>query len=396
MSIMPPIPTRSMQTRIDNRLLYDSHFDPKTGNIVRRVEMYDHNRYDFRLPHEVQQKLRDKYKHRYHSIPSPSPELIDVSITDKCTFGCSYCYQDSRPRRTHAKKDLIPTLLKGFAQVPYQIAIGGGEPTENPDFVSILHQTRELGTVPNYTTAGHKMTPEIYAATNEVCGGVALTFHAFKGVDYFTETYAAMRKALKVQLNVHVIADKNVSKSLDTLTRLSKTLGAMNVVLLAYSPDVGRATMDLLMTRTVYSRDLPESIVWAKNSGMKIAFSEGLLPYFNSRPELGINTDMAAQSEGNFSCYVDPRGYMWVSSFAASEKPYDKSIFEEPSQKLWEDLRVWGNTPSMGCCSSCDKRGHCTASSQFHASLCAYAPHNKLPLIFKNPRSAYDRLDDED
>ena len=41
-------------------------------------------------------------------------------------------------------EDLVEKILTGFDTPPYQIAIGGGEPTTHPDFIHILKRAREL------------------------------------------------------------------------------------------------------------------------------------------------------------------------------------------------------------------------------------------------------------
>lgn len=393
-----------MKLEIDGVLLYTSFFDAKTGNIVRRTAVLEAVEqfagYSARrrtIPHAIEEKLRKRFKHRWDCIPSPSPELIDVSITDKCGFGCTYCYQDSTPDKKHAPRDLIPTLLKGFKHAPYQIAIGGGEPTGHPDFPEILRETRLLGTVPNYTTAGHIFRSDVIDATNEVCGGVALTYHAFKGLDWFEQTYRRWRQALKCQLNIHLIADKDAAKNLDDLVGLQQKLREnFNLVLLAYYPDVGRASMEYLMTRRTYMKALPESIVLARSKGMNIAFSEGLLPFFLSRPELGINTQFAARSEGVFSCYVDPRGYMWPSSFSGGD-PHEgqKSVYDRPSQKLWQELRTYGAEPHGEPCYDCRFRSQCSTPHEFHYFMCAFASHNALPITIAR-RSRYEHLNEDD
>lgn len=393
---------RKMRLEIDGRLLYESFFDPKTGNTIRKVEDYTERSSYLgfsttrdRVPYKIQQKVRDRFTGRYDSVPSPSPELVDVSITDRCSFGCSYCYQDSTAKGFHAPPELIPTLLQGFETVPYQIAIGGGEPTGHPDFPWILQQARKLGTVPNYTTAGHVFKKAVIEATNEYCGGVALTYHAFKGFEWFESTYKKWRNALTCQLNVHLIADKDVAQNLYDLCKLQEKLKEpLNLVLLAYYPDVGRATLDTMMTRTVYSRKLPDMITLAKAKGMRIAFSEGLLPFFLSRPEIDINTDLASRSEGLFSCYVGPQGHMSASSFDERTQTED-TIYKVKAQKLWEKLYNYG-TPNGEPCYDCEFRNRCATPSQFHYLTCAYASHNKLPLAPVPVKSRYDHVLEDD
>jgi MoaA/NifB/PqqE/SkfB family radical SAM enzyme len=313
-------------------------------------------------------------------------DVVDIQ-TSAATFFASglathNCYQDSTPKGEHASPELVPTLIKGLDHAPYQIAIGGGEPTGHPEFAGILKEVRRLGTVPNYTTAGHIFKQPIIDATNLFCGGVAITYHRFRGLDWFKTTYRQWAEALKCQLHIHVIADKDVARSLDELAVFqSEIKRKLNVVLLAYYPDVGRASMDMLMTRRVYTNDLPVSIRNAIHRGVGIAFSEGLLPYFLSRPEIGINTDFAVRTEGIYSCYVDPRGFMWQTSFhAPREKNDDESIFQKGSQQLWNELRAYSGGPGGEECYDCPMQTRCSTPHQFHYLTCAKASHNRLPL----------------
>lgn len=365
-----------MNLTLAGHTLYRSTFDEKTGAIVRAV-WEPRTRYGG-FPYGVHDEIQKHYDRRSmgHTGFSPVPETVDVSITDKCHFGCTYCYMDSRSEREHAPKELVETILQGFDQPPYQIAIGGGEPTLHPELPYILKTARELGTVPNYTTAGDKLSERVVKATNEYCGGVAMTYHAFKGLDWFVEHYRKLRSKLTVQVNVHLIADKDVAKNLEALVNRREELGPINLVLLAYYPDVGRASLDSLLTKKVYMRDLPNAIWAAQGAQFHIAFSEGLLPYFLSRPELLVNTTFAVPSEGRFSCYFDPRGRISSSSF---DPPGDRgpTAYETTSQKLWNNLFTFGGRPGGEACYDCRLESQCATPSEWHYLSCAYASHNK-------------------
>ncbi len=362
---------------------YSSIFDPQTGMLVRSVwAPSSDERYDS-IPWYGDKDFNTSYGYRTEAF-SPVPETVDVSITDKCNFGCVYCYQDSKPKRDHAPKELVETILGGFDQPPYQIAIGGGEPTLHPDFPYILRKARALGTVPNYTTAGDTLRHDVVEATNEVCGGVAMTYHAFKGIEWFERQYTALRNALKVQVNVHVIADKNVATCIRQLTELQAKVGPIQLVLLAYYPDVGRATMTTLLTKKSYQKDLPDALHDALKSQMRVAFSEGLLPYFLSRPEIGVDTRFAMRSEGRFSCYFDPAGRRSKSSFDAPWDQDPNTAWNTRSQLLWDRLSTF-NRPSGDACYRCDMASRCATPHDFHYLMCGFAPHNQNPL--KEPPS---------
>lgn len=85
-------------------------------------------------------------------------ELVDIKITDRCNFGCSYCYMGSTPEGQDADTsfinyDLLDTL-KHFKV--FEVAFGGGEPTLHPNFTSILEKYNQAGIIPNFTTRNLK------------------------------------------------------------------------------------------------------------------------------------------------------------------------------------------------------------------------------------------------
>jgi len=108
------------------------------------------------------------------------PEFYDVKITNKCNWGCPYCYQDSI--NTPHYEDIVWKCKQFFGnmsqnQLPFQVALGGGNPNEHPDFVELLEYLDSLGIVPNYTTNGMWLTDDVIAATKKYCGWVALSCH---------------------------------------------------------------------------------------------------------------------------------------------------------------------------------------------------------------------------
>jgi len=387
---------RTMQLKYKDKTLYESCFDEKTGTIVRAVEVIPKPK-DFWASHyhdgydDIRRFLEKKYPgYGYSSgvIRSPVAESADIKLTDKCPVGCSGCYMDSLPKSKHAPKELIEKVISGFDEPPYQAALGGGEPTIHPDFIWILNKCRELGTVPNYTTAGINLTDDILAATKELCGGVAISYYPEKGIDWFREKYLLLKAKVGCQINVHLVADKNVVSNLQDLIMLQDDVGIINLVLLAYYPNIGRATIDSIMPHSVYQYKLPVMLKNAMAHKMKIAFSEGLMPYFISRPEIGINTDFAMMAEGLYSCYVDDKGRMSYSSFCEehefgiswqAEKKSDKkeyTVWNTDSQFLWDNLK----SPYVKRGSECDHCPHearCGIHNMHHYFICARAKNNK-------------------
>jgi len=80
-----------------------------------------------------------------------TPLLIDAKITDYCTHGCAYCYQGSTPQGKHMDDRCTAAYPIGEANV-FEVAIGGGEPTQCPSFESFCESLAYHGVVANFTT----------------------------------------------------------------------------------------------------------------------------------------------------------------------------------------------------------------------------------------------------
>lgn len=82
-----------------------------------------------------------------------APELVDLKITDFCTKGCSYCYQSSSPTGEHADYNFVWEMLGTLGNLEvFEVAIGGGEPVDHPDFIRILDIAHRAGLTPNFST----------------------------------------------------------------------------------------------------------------------------------------------------------------------------------------------------------------------------------------------------
>jgi hypothetical protein len=190
------------------------------------------------------------------------PEFYDVKITDFCQGACPWCYQDSTSTGRHvpdalAKIDAIfgamepttvytddfrhldpiqPTPANGIR--PFQVALGGGNPNEHPDFIHILDQFRHLGIVPNYTTNGMGVTDEVLEATKHFCGGVAVSCHPHLQYDW--EQAVDMFADSGIKLNLHVIISD--LRSVFAFDRILSDYASRvdHIVALPYSPQ-GRA-----------------------------------------------------------------------------------------------------------------------------------------------------------
>lgn len=207
---------------------YTSLFNPDTGFFAR---IPDKGRKDpFWSPH--------------------GPELMDISITNWCDKGCSFCYKSSTRRGAHMALDDYKGIIDQAADMgTFQVALGGGNPNQHPDFVEILEYTTSKRVVPNYTTNGRGLSNEIIDATQRHCGAVAIS--AYPPYD---ETSKTIKKLVHngIKTNVHFILDAvSIDAAIDWLIEPPEFLMGINaIVFLNYKPS-GRKVFEKNLYDTV-------------------------------------------------------------------------------------------------------------------------------------------------
>ena len=72
------------------------------------------------------------------------PELLDLSITKYCERCCDFCYRQANPSGSHIPLSDISIIVKQAKEIGVlQIALGGGNPNQHPNFIEILKIIRE-------------------------------------------------------------------------------------------------------------------------------------------------------------------------------------------------------------------------------------------------------------
>ena len=149
------------------------------------------------------------------------PELIDLSITNYCERGCVFCYRDTSNGNAlfMSLEDVEKVVSQAEACGTMQIALGGGNPNQHPQFVDILRVIREYGIVPSYTTNGDGLSDEVLKATAAYCGALAISFYPPYNVDRYEKLLAHI-KEYGITVNLHAIIKND---TLDMWMRWLKT-----------------------------------------------------------------------------------------------------------------------------------------------------------------------------
>lgn len=176
------------------------------------------------------------------------PELLDVGIMGHCVHGKSglcvkagvECYQDglhaSAPNMALEDFEEIVRQCRGNT---YQIALGGcGDPDQHEHFSEILKLCREAGIVPNFTTSGLGLTPELVRLCREYCGAVAVSWYRSP---YTLQAIDCLLQA-GVKTNIHyVVSRRTIEEAITRLRERSFPDGINAIVFLLHKP-VGLGT----------------------------------------------------------------------------------------------------------------------------------------------------------
>lgn len=243
------------------------------------------------------------------------PELFDISITNFCDKGCDFCYRDSNPDGHHMDVDDYREILNQLVDMhTFQVALGGGNPNQHPDFVEILRMTREdFGIVPSYTTNGRGLTNEVIRASKKYCGAVAVSFyHPIK--DFISAVNTLISNDIKT--NIHfLLTSKTIHSAIDLLKNIPDYLDGINaIIFLNYKPAGSRANDTLLLKN---SKDIDDFFKCVSEHDMrrfKIGFDScnisGIVQHIKYNPRF-----IESCEASRFSAFISEDMLLYPCSF---------------------------------------------------------------------------------
>ena len=307
-------------------------------------------------------------------ILAPWPELADISISNHCSKGCRFCYRDSKPDQsfmplTDYKRVLKALTSKELGPV-FQVALGGGEPTEHPEFIQILEETSRQRIVPNYTTNAENVTDEIIQATKRYCGAIAVSLSPKE----ITEKAEVIKRFIDagVKVNVHfILSNSSMSEAINILEGVyDSALENINAIIFLTFKPFGRASSsDILLKDADFLKfvgmiDCPKS---KASFGFDACFVPELLKFTQT------NTAFVDSCEcGYFSVYIDekmnvkPCSFTNISDFTFNLNEYS---FEDIWANKFRNYRDESSTLKSNACNSCRAANECRGGCYFFPEI---------------------------
>lgn len=299
-------------------------------------------------------------------IWAPVPELADISISNHCSKGCSYCYRRSTRNNEFMSLDQYCLVLDSINHPQYgnvfQVAIGGGEPLEHPEFLEIIDATIQRKIVPNFTTNGIFLIDEICSALRGKVGAVALSVNKIKELQ---REKVQMLCKYKIRTNIHyVLSAQNISEAIDIVSgKYTKDLEGINaIIFLTYKP-AGRATKEYVLEPSEELHHFIQLVCAYTRKDLKIGFDACFIPnLLHANFKYHELVDMC--EAGFFSVYIDHNMNVSPCSFSMGKDAYNLNEYDfydiwnnkfETYRNAQQNHCVQTNCPIHSTC-----KGYCT------------------------------------
>lgn len=290
------------------------------------------------------------------------PELLDVAITNFCEHGCKFCYRQSNSGGKHISLEDLQCVIDQAKEVGVlQIALGGGNPNQHPQFVEVLKMIRDTGIVPSYTSNGEGLTDDILYATKLYCGAMALSLYP----PY--DRYEGLTKRIRsfgIKLNLHAILKTD---TIDLLTSWLKEppawFGYINaLIVLNYKPVASSSS--LMVTDKNLLRSFYSAVSECKHT--KIGFDSCCIPGIVTW--MNVNSSLIESCEAaRFSAFVSEDLKMYPCSFMANTDMYG-DLHLSSMLEIWQANVSFVNHRKKikdNSCSACLHRHLCNGGCVF-------------------------------
>lgn len=292
------------------------------------------------------------------------PHLIDVGVMGHCIHGKTGlcvkagigCYQSGllveQPNMTVENFRSIAEQCRGRCN---QLALGGrGDPDQHEYFEELLKISRENNLVPNFTTSGYGMTPEIAQLCKKYCGAVAVSWYRS---DYTLNAIQMLFDA-GVKTNIHYVLGRNsIDEALERLKNDDLPQGINAIIFLLHKPAGQGSRANVLDFSDIRVKQFFEQI--DSPHPFKVGMDSCNVPGAINYCKKVFFESLDTCEGGRYSCYIGADMIMVPCSFD-QKKQYQVSLEDMTIEEAWNSEPFEKFRDRMrGACPDCEKRELC-------------------------------------
>ncbi len=301
---------------------------------------------------------------------APWPELADISISNHCTKNCGYCYRDSKKNQSFMRVKDYEYILNSLNHPQwgnvFQVALGGGEPLEHPNFLDFIEVSNNFGIVTNFTSNGIHLNHSIINAIKGKIGAIAISVYS---VEELKNCNFKMLVENGIKTNIHFLLSR---KSANQATQLLKgihnnLLSGLNAIIFLTYKTTGRATPS---DNLKWDNNLKELLKYIdhNNCNIKIGFDACFVPILLHLTETNINFVDSCEC-AYFSVYIDENLNVKPCSFTCDEK-YTYNMKRYSFSEIWErKFMEYRNMITNECKRECKNKNVCRGACPYFEDI---------------------------
>lgn len=302
---------------------------------------------------------------------APWPELADISISNHCTKGCEFCYRESADNGSFMSLEEYDYVLSSLQSEKwgnvFQVALGGGEPLEHPDFIEILNITNSKGIVANFTTNGIHIDKTIASNMKNKVGAVAISISKAEEIN-LDKIKILTDEGIKT--NIHFVLDnQSINDAINILEgKYDELLENVNgVIFLTYKPK-GRAGLDKCL-RMDENLDRFIELIDKGSTIVRVGFDACFVPLLMKYTKVDVDYIDSCEC-GFFSVYIDEKMNVKPCSFA-NDNRFTYNLREYNFQDIWMNKYDIYRKDIMknDCKNDCKSKDTCRGKCAYYESI---------------------------
>lgn len=248
----------------------------------------------------------------------------------------------------------------------FQVALGGGEPLEHPDFLDLIKVTNEFGIVSNFTTNGIHLNRKIARSLSGSIGAVAVSI---SDVQELANIDLKLLSEFGIKTNIHFLLSNDTIEQATHILEGSfdDSLRGINaIIFLTYKP-TGRAVSSNCL---IWSENLRHflQLVHENRYKIRIGFDACFVPlllHFTNIDPVFIDPCEC----GRFSVYVDEKLNVKPCSFA-NEPKHSFSLRQYSFTEIWEHkIADYREVSTAQCGRDCSNKRLCGVVCPYYDEL---------------------------
>lgn len=301
---------------------------------------------------------------------APWPELVDISISNHCTKNCSFCYRNSSENFEFMSINDYEYLLKSLKHNEwgnvFQVALGGGEPLEHPDFFDIIEITNKFGIVANFTTNGVHLNAKIAKRLKNRVGAIAVSC---SNIENLKESNINFLLNENIKTNIHFLLSRSsIKQGIKILEgEYDTVLNGINSVIFLTHKATGRAdAKDCLIMDDDLRKFL--KLIDKNNFAIRIGFDACFVPMLLHETNINVNYVDSCEC-AYFSVYVDEK--LNVSPCSFSNNTGDAfSLRKYSFSDIWnKKFNKYRKSNINNCKNSCQNKVNCRGGCPYYKEL---------------------------